>query len=299
MSTEQDVEKHGSAVPALTGTSSVLEGLEGSLRGKTASLGSQLRAFANLRAFTTLIGLIGIAIVFHVLTNGILISPRNIVNLARQISITGILAVGMTFILLAGDIDLSVASGVTLITVAVAIPQVWWRWGVFPAVLVALGVGVAIGVWHGYWVVRRRIPAFIVTLAGMSAYRGMALLWSKGQGVAPTRQTFNWLAHGYLSSTVTGIVLLFVFAFYIASTVRGRKAKARYGYATPSLRVEAGKTGLVLAGLYVVYFISFSYEGFPIPGVVLTVVAVAGAFVTRRTTFGHSTRSVATRKRHA
>jgi D-xylose transport system permease protein len=271
----------GKEPSVIRATGTALGSREGTLRG-------YIRVIANVRAITTLIGLVGIAIVFHLLTKGILISPRNIVNLTRQISITGILAVGMTFILVAGDIDLSVASGVALITVAVSIPQVWWNWGVLPSVLIALIIGVSMGAWQGYWVVKRKIPAFIVTLAGMSAYRGIALLWSKGQGIAPTKQAFNRLAHGYVSPQLTGIILLAVFAVYIVLMLNSRRNKSKYGYKSGSLLVEIVKAAVVLGGLYVIYFISFSYEGFPMPGVVLALVALFGGFVARRTTFGRS-----------
>ena len=96
-----------------------------------------LKRGTNLYTYSTLIGLRAIALFFNFLTDGLLISPRNIVNLVRQISINGILAVGMTMLLLSGNIDLSVGSGVALITVAASIPQVWYQWGAIPAIFFA------------------------------------------------------------------------------------------------------------------------------------------------------------------
>lgn len=255
---------------------------------KEGTLREFLLALTKARVLATLIGFVGIAVVFGLLTDGILISPRNIANLLRQISFTGILAVGMTFILVAGDIDLSVGSGVALITVAVSIPQVWWGWNVLPAILIALAIGLGIGAWHGYWVVKRKLPAFIVTLAGMSVYRGIALLWSKGQGVAPTKPAFNWIAIGNVPPDVTGVIMAATFVVYIGLVLLSRRNKTRYGYKNVSILTEIIKAAVILAALYLVYFISFSYEGFPMPGVILAVVALLGGFVSRRTTFGRS-----------
>ncbi len=249
---------------------------------------SRPRGYTAIYTYGTLIGLVLIALGFHLLTDGILISPRNIVNLMRQISINGILAVGMTFLLISGNIDLSVGSGVALITVAASIPQVWWGLGAVPAVIISLAIGLIIGVWQGFWVVKGKIPSFIVTLAGMSVYRGVALLWTKGQGVAPTNKSFNLIARGVLSSTNTLILLILLFAIWIVFLFIKRSGKKRYNFAPDTFLRVSILSIVILIICAGVYYISFAYEGLPAPGLILAAVAAFGIFITKKTAFGRS-----------
>jgi D-xylose transport system permease protein len=247
-----------------------------------------VRGGTSIYTYSTLIGLVVIALAFHFLTGGVLISPRNIVNLMRQISINGILAVGMTMLLISGNIDLSVGSGVALITVASSIPQVWYNWGAVPSVALALCIGLAIGLWQGFWVVRGKIPAFIVTLAGMSVYRGVALLWTNGQGIAPTKPSFNVIAQGYLPSANTLILLVVLFLLWYVSVFVKRRGRKRYGFSPDAVLKIAIMTVVIIAIFAVVYYISRAYEGLPAPGLILAAVAAVGIFMTMKTAFGRA-----------
>ena len=113
------------------------------------------------------------------------LSLTNFMNLLRAVSETGILAIGMTMIILLGDIDLSVGSVVALVSTGSAALMVHNGWGFVPTVLACLCMGAAYGLFNGLVVTRMKIQAFVVTLASMNIARGLARLWSGG-GASPT-----------------------------------------------------------------------------------------------------------------
>lgn len=114
------------------------------------------------------------------------LSVTNIMNLLRAVSETGILAIGMTMIILLGDIDLSVGSVVGLVSTGSAALMVHNGLGFVPTVLICLGIGIAYGLFNGFVVTRMKIQAFVVTLASMNIARGLARLWSGGAGIPLT-----------------------------------------------------------------------------------------------------------------
>ena len=114
------------------------------------------------------------------------LSVTNIMNLLRAVSETGILAIGMTMIILLGDIDLSVGSVVGLVSTGSAALMVHNGLGFVPTVLICLGIGVVYGLFNGFVVTRMKIQAFVVTLASMNIARGLARLWSGGAGIPLT-----------------------------------------------------------------------------------------------------------------
>ncbi len=114
-----------------------------------------------------------IMLFFTWVTDGAYLSARNISNLLRQTAITGILAVGMVFVIISAEIDLSVGSMMGLLGGAAAIFDVWLGWPLPLTILVTLVMGLLLGAWNGWWVAYRKVPSFIVTLAGMLAFRGI------------------------------------------------------------------------------------------------------------------------------
>lgn len=107
----------------------------------------------------------------------VFLKPTNILNVLRQISITGILAVGMTFVIITGGIDLSVGAIIALVTVLVAGTQ---HFGMIPSIFIGLGTGLGIGLLNGIGVAYGRLQAFIMTLGTTSIATGLAFIYSKG-----------------------------------------------------------------------------------------------------------------------
>jgi D-xylose transport system permease protein len=239
-----------------------------------------------LRAYTMVFALIAIWAFFHYSTGRIFFEPRNFSNLMRQTSVTGVLAVGMLMVIVTGNIDLSVGSVVGLAGGIAAIAQGWLGWGLAPSLLAGIGAGIAIGVAQGALVAYVNIPAFIVTLGGYLAWRGVILGLSKGETIPLRLQAFKSIGQDYVGPmvgwTLAGLAVLAVVWMNVAR-IRGRK---QHGLGVPGV----GKTvaGILLPSLVIVGFIYMmnSYSGIPIPVLILLVVALAGAFLTQNTTFG-------------
>lgn len=131
--------------------------------------------FTRYKLLALLFAVVAIWAFFSVLTDGAFVTPRNVSNLLRQMSITGMLACGMVFVIIAGEIDLSVGSLLGLLGGVAAILDVNRHWPVAATVPVVLALGVLIGLFNGWWSTYRRVPSFIVGLGGMLAFRGILL----------------------------------------------------------------------------------------------------------------------------
>ncbi|MTI61060.1 MAG: ABC transporter permease [Firmicutes bacterium] len=177
------------------------------------------------------IGLILLA-VFLSFASPYFLEARNLINLARQISLYAIIAAGMTFVILTGGIDLSVGSIVAVTGTFIAgfiksgIP-------IFPSILLGIGIGVLFGLFNGFIVANTRIPAIIVTLATMSIGRGTALLYSNGYPISGLPAGFKSLGRGYLGPLPIPIyimIIIFILAYIILNKTRfGRHVYALGG----------------------------------------------------------------------
>src|SRR3954466_14134114 len=139
----------------------------------------------NVREYGMLMSLIVIMGLFQYLTNGTLLQPLNLTNLVLQNSYIVIMALGMLLVIVAGHIDLSVGSVCGFIGALAAVLIVEYDWPIVPATLACLACGALIGAAQGWFVAYFRIPSFIVTLAGMLVFKGLALALLHGQSVGP------------------------------------------------------------------------------------------------------------------
>jgi putative multiple sugar transport system permease protein len=152
----------------------------------------------NLREYGMLMSLVAIMALFQYLTDGTLLEPLNLTNLVLQNSYIVIMALGMLLVIVAGHIDLSVGSVVGFVGALAAVLMVEFNWHFVPATLVCLLAGAAIGAMQGWFVAFFRIPAFIVTLAGMLVFKGLNLALLQGQSVGPFPPTFQLLSSGFI-----------------------------------------------------------------------------------------------------
>jgi len=141
------------------------------------------------------------------MTDGTLMQPLNLTNLVLQNSYIVIMALGMLLVIVAGHIDLSVGSVCGFIGALAAVLMVSWGWHYVPATLVCLAAGALIGAAQGVWVAYFRIPSFIVTLAGMLVFKGLALALLQGQSVGPFPQSFQLLSSGFIPDLFNGETL--------------------------------------------------------------------------------------------
>jgi ABC-type xylose transport system permease subunit len=236
----------------------------------------------SLRMVLVLLALwAGLAI--HPDTRDAFLSAGNFSNLTAQIAEVVILGVGMTLVILIGGIDLSVGAGMALTGVVAAKLELDGHQGALIACAGAIAVAAAVGLWHGLLVTRFRIPAFIATLSGFLAYRGLGLVLSDARGLSPMSAGFQRLAARLpaapslaLVGTATAIGLALAFA-------RERKRRALELAPTPPLRLAALALAIVAAGA----FAAFVYhDGMPAPVLIAAATVALGALVLRRTRLG-------------
>src|SRR5262245_17834111 len=153
---------------------------------------------ANLRDYGMLLSLIAIMAVFQIMTDGTLMQPLNLSNLVLQNSYIVIMALGMLLVIVAGHIDLSVGSVCGFIGAMAAVLMVEYGWHFVPATLACIAVGAAIGGAQGWFIAFFKIPSFIVTLAGMLVFKGLALALLQGQSVGPFPAGFQLLSSGFI-----------------------------------------------------------------------------------------------------
>jgi len=239
-----------------------------------------------LRAYTMVFVLIAIWLIFIYATNGIFLEARNFSNLMRQTAVTGVLAVGMLMVIVTGQIDLSVGSVVGLTGGISAIMLTWLGWGLVPALMAAIVLGMIIGAAHGALVAYANIPAFIVTLGGLLVWRGVIKGISQGNTIPIRLQSFKDIGQSYVAPGVGYAIAIAAVAAIIALNIRRVRARGRYGLAAQSTLNTLAR--IVLPSIVIVAFIVMlnNYQGVPIPVVILLVVAIAGAFLTQNTTFG-------------
>ncbi|MDU6373482.1 MAG: multiple monosaccharide ABC transporter permease [Bradyrhizobium sp.] len=249
----------------------------------------------NLRSYGMLMSLFVIMLFFQFMTDGTLLQPLNLTNLVLQNSYIVIMALGMLLVIATGHIDLSVGSVAGFVGAVAAVLMVRYHLDYPLAIIACLIVGAAIGAAQGYWVAYFGIPSFIVTLAGMLVFKGLALALLQGQSVGPFPATFQKLSAGFipelipssgnlnLTSLAIGAVLTLVLVY---ASVKGRAREVEHGIEVEPFGFFAAKN-VVLAGalMYFTYLIA-SHRGLPNVLVIMTALIALYGFMTRRTVVG-------------
>ena len=211
----------------------------------------------------------------------------------RQTAVTGVLAVGMLMVIITGQIDLSVGSVVGLAGGVAAIAQGWLGWGLVPSLAAGITVGLAIGAAQGALIAYINIPAFIVTLGGLLAWRGVILGLSRGETIPIRLPAFKAIGQDYVGPTVGWIIAALAVAAIVWVTINRNRARRRFGLPVPRTWTTIAR--VVVPSLVVVGFIYLmnsyelapgTYAGIPVPVIIFLAIALAGAFVTQNTTFG-------------
>jgi D-xylose transport system permease protein len=242
--------------------------------------------FTQYKILALLVAVALIWIFFSWKTDGGFTSARNISNLMRQMSITGILACGMVFVIIAGEIDLSVGSLLGLLGGLAAVLDVTHQMPLPLSIAVVLGAGLMLGILNGYLTAYAGIPSFIVGLGGMLAYRGVVLGLTDGATIAPVSPEMEQLGQAYLPPMLGAIlgVGLFVLAGVLAWRQRVSQAKHNLPViAAWRSVVRVVLVGVALAGL--IYTFN-SYEGIPLPVLILLVLLGVFSYIARQTVFG-------------
>ncbi len=256
----------------------------------------------NTKQYTMFLALIAIWVIFAFLTERVFLTPRNLSNLFVQTVTTAILAIGMVLVIVAGHIDLSVGSVLGFAGAVCAMFMIKLEWGVIPSVLATLVVGLAIGTWHGFWVAYRKVPAFIVSLASMLAFRGLIIGITGGQTqgleMAPERtaESFKLIGQGYLptiAAAAEGQIhdtsLYFsaaVILVFVVTSLRKRASRLKYGFAVLPISLEIVRLVFVSAIIALFATIMVIYLGIPWSVIFVLALTVIFSFLAQNTTFG-------------
>ena len=248
---------------------------------------------ANVRDYALLLSLLAIMIFFQLTTGGTLFKPINVTNLILQNSYIVIMALGMLLIIVAGHIDLSVGSVSGFVGAVAAVMMVNWKLDPFLTVIACLALGAVIGGAQGYFVAYYKIPAFIVTLAGMLVFKGLALTVLGGASVGPFPKEFQLLSSGFVPDFTTGTFNWLAIAIGTAVTVaiiffnfKERRNQQEHGLAEEPDAIFFSRNVLVAGAFLGFSYLMASYKGLPNVLVVMFALIVLFVFLTTRTTLG-------------
>ncbi len=223
---------------------------------------SQLKAPAanganKFKGLVTLLGLvvfIAVMVVVMAIVSPVFLSSGNLINILRQVSLNGILAVGLTFVILTGGIDLSVGSLVAVTGVVVG-SMLINGYNAWQAALCGILISVLFGVFNGAMIAYCSLPPFIATLAGQTIGRGFALVFSDGKPYAVTDKDFLAIGKGALIGIPIPIWILF-FVCVIAGIVLNYTTYGRHVYAfggnRNATKLSGVKTKFVEMMVYVI-----------------------------------------------
>src|SRR3954453_21367756 len=248
--------------------------------------GGPLAILARLGSLRVFLVLAVIWIIFQT-QNGNFLNSFNLTNLVLQIAGVGTISIGVTLILLLGEIDLSVGAVSGLAAAVMAVLNTKHGWGPIPAIVAGLLVGTAIGALNGFFVTRFNIPSFVVTLAGLLAWQGALLqvLGTTGT-INLTDHTIVGLANTFYSSTFGWILAAVVIGAYAFSGWLERVRRGRAGLAPPSLRNFIIRLVAVAVGTIVSVAVLNSDRGIPLAGLILIGLCAIFVFASERTTWG-------------
>lgn len=203
-----------------------------------------------------------------------------------QMSVTAIIAVGMLMVIVSGNIDLSVGSLLGFAGGIAAYSLSVLEYSMPAAIIAAIIIGVLVGAFHGLLTAYFNIPAFIVTLGGLLAWRG-AVKWLLGGNTIPiSNETFKAIGNNNLPTSLGWILAAAAIAFVLFGAYRRARSAKDYGLGEANYGGELLKMILPIGGIIAFIWVTNAYQGVPIPVLILLAVAGVGAFLTNSTVFG-------------
>lgn len=269
--------------------------------GKTERPGKQIKRLPQenilsvaVNKYAMFIALIVIAMFFQWQTDGVLLAPMNISKLIMQNSYILILAIGMLPCILTGDIDLSVGSVVAVIGAIAGTLIISMGLPVSLTIVACLAAGLLIGAWQGFWVAFVKVPAFIVTLAGMLLFRGMTMVILNGNTLAPFPESYQFVAQRFLQdipvigtipySTILIGVLIALCGVY--AQWHDYQQKIKYGIPVSGQNWLFVKIALIaFVSIFSTYWLT-QFKGLPIILILLAVLIFMYSFICRKTVIG-------------
>lgn len=240
----------------------------------------------NVQLLVMAAAILVIMLFFSVMTDWSYLTPRNISNLFRQTAITGILAIGMVFVIISGEIDLSVGSMMGLLGGVAAILDVWLGLPLAVTIILTLSAGLLLGTWNGWWVAHRKVPSFIVTLAGMLAFRGILIGITDGTTVAPTSDAMAIIGQSYLPDMISLVIGVGCLAMYFGWQKKRNVQRKKYDLPVPATQMSLIKNTLLGIAVLSIILLLNDYRGVPTPVLLLAAFLIVGSFIGAKTRFG-------------
>ncbi|MDR3412174.1 MAG: sugar ABC transporter permease [Formivibrio sp.] len=244
------------------------------------------RIFSQYKILALIFAIIAIWAFFTWRTDGDFFTARNFSNLLRQMAITGMLAAGMVFVIISGEIDLSVGSQLGLLGGVAAALDVFLKVPLPVTFATVMLLGLLVGMFNGYWVSYLKVPSFIVGLAGMLAYRGILLAVTKGSTIPIESDGLIAFGQGYLPDLMGNVLAVALMIVLVVVSFRSRANRRNYNLSVAPLWQDVLK--LVMIGAVIAGFVITldSYQGIPIPVFILLIILGVFSFVARSSVFG-------------
>lgn len=240
----------------------------------------------ELGSLPVIAGLIVIWVVFQSLNNNFL-SARNLSNLVVQIADIGTISVGIVLVLLLGEIDLSVGSISGLGAGVMAVLQVKHGFPAIVAVAAGILTGTLIGLLHGFWFTRFKVPSFVVTLAGLLAWEGALILVLGNTGTINLFDPgIDAISGNFLTVPQGWGVAVVALAVFVFGMVMTRRRRAQAGLETQPIAGLVARAAVASALVLVAVFVLNSFRGVPLAALILVGFVVFFDYIVRRTTFG-------------
>lgn len=197
----------------------------------------------NLKSFTTSFGLLGLCLVLSIMSP-VFLTTANLTNVLLQAAINATIAVGMTFVIITGGIDLSVGSILALSGVLLG-GALRSGLNLFTSLIACLLIGALLGLINGFLITKGKLPPFIATLGMMSMARGLALVYTNGKSITGFSDGFRFIGRGSILGIYTPIVIMVVL-YIIAYIILKYTRLGRYTYA-----IGGNSEGALLSGINV------------------------------------------------
>ncbi|MFD3511573.1 sugar ABC transporter permease [Streptomyces sp. NPDC058657] len=263
---------------------------EEGFKGYLSEFGRKVRG-GELGSLPVFLGLVVIAVVFQ-LQNSNFLSASSIANIAVYTSGLGIMAVGIVFVLILGEIDLSVGSVAGVGAAIWAVLNVSNGWNDWLAIIVALLSGLALGLVHGFFFAKIGVPAFVVTLAGFLGWSGLQiwLMGKEGSINAPTGSIVENLTGYYFEDKFAayGLAIAAILAYAGSLLLDSKRRRAAALPSRPNSEIALRTLVVAVLCLLVAYVLNepVGARGLPLALVLFLAVLLIADFVARRTTFG-------------
>jgi D-xylose transport system permease protein len=242
----------------------------------------------ELGSLPIVVGLIIIAIVFQT-QNDRFLTAGNFVNLIVQTAPYAVIAMGVTFVLLLGEIDLSIGfvSGVGGVMMALLLAPDGNQMSTAPALILCVLAGLGIGVFHGLIITKIGVPSFVVTLAGLLAWNGVVLLLIGSRGTVILQNDFViGLANDFMAPGLAWILTIVCVALYAAVQLVRMRSRAKAGLANDPVLIIGLRIAALAAVLAVVVGVANSDRGVPYVGILVGALYIVWTYVLDRTRYG-------------